>query len=130
MKKLYIITIFLMSALLAVSQSHRPIVPVRGEKTFITGVEISDYLRQWYHIESSISEWDVQGHKKKYFLLARDEKQSLTYAFRLRRYRGYYSLFITDRINSCTCLMNIEQFTFRKNDIVGCNGYYSTAGIF
>jgi hypothetical protein len=133
MKKLYIISMVLLSGSLADAQTHRSIVPVFAQeypdKIFVTQPDLQNYLTE-FNVKAEINDRVVQKHKKKYFLLARDEKKGTTYAFRLRRVHAEYCLIITDKINSCDCSMDINKFTFQKNKIIGCAGYYSTAGIY
>ena len=100
---------------LFVARVHTP------EKVFITNEDLSQYVNHHYHQKINISDFVIEQHNKKWFLLAYDKQQGKTFALRLVNDGGRLETSLLYTMSSCDCdCLDLSKFKIERNRIVAC----------
>ena len=96
--------------------------PDAKEKISITNGALSDFVKKWYWVSIQFSDLKLETKDGDYFLLAKDEVNKRTFAFKLMKKDGKAYLAHTTYVNICTCdCMELSYFIIEKGEIIGCN---------
>ncbi len=103
------------------SQARLLVFTPEKEKISITQQHLTDFVKKWYWIVIEFSELKVESLDNSYFLLAKDETNKRTFAFRLTKREGNFYLTPSPYVNICTCdCMELANFIIEKGEIMGC----------
>ncbi len=125
MRQLFIALVVLLSAETAFTQKTNAKIFVFGseekEKVSITKNDLVEFVKKWYWVSIDFTELKVEAHENTYFLLAKDETNKRTFAFRLSKKEGKFYLTPSPYVNIRTCdCMDVSFFIIQKGEIMAC----------